>query len=392
MKIALFTETYPPYINGVATHVKLLKEIYEQMGHEVLVLTVSSQKAEDIKIIDNVIYVPGILLKKIYGYRISPPIGTKREKICLDFKPDVVHIHNEFGIADTGIKVARKLGIPLIYTLHSQYDEYLLYIGLRRFKHLTFTMIVKYLKRYFKNADVIISPSYKAQKFLDKLDLGKEVKVVENAVDYKKFKKTPERKDFRLKFRKKYGMDDDTKAFVFVGRIGEEKNIKELFKNFCMCGFDSIKAKLFIIGDGPQLDELKKLIKTYKADDKVILLGKINNSKIGDYLACMDYYTSASLSEMHSISMLEAMASGLFALIKYDHANKSQIIEGVNGFTWKNQKEFNDIFSYIINLSKEDSDKLKSSVLAYSKENSSLRQAEKILDIYKYAIEKRKNI
>ena len=114
MKIAIFTETFPPYINGVATQTAMLKETYEQLGHEVLVITVGSEKLKDIEIIDNVVYVPGILLKKIYNYRVALPISFSREKIAIDFHPDVIHIQNEFGIGDTGLRVSKKKNIPVV--------------------------------------------------------------------------------------------------------------------------------------------------------------------------------------------------------------------------------------------------------------------------------------
>ena len=70
MNIALFTDTYPPFINGVSTSCYNLAQVLRKNGHRVIVVTprASSGKME---FIDDVIYMPGIEIKKLYGYRLT---------------------------------------------------------------------------------------------------------------------------------------------------------------------------------------------------------------------------------------------------------------------------------------------------------------------------------
>ncbi|MFM1541377.1 glycosyltransferase [Helcococcus ovis] len=390
MKIAIFTETYPPYINGVATQTKILKDTYEKLGHEVMVITVGSEKQTKIEFKDNVVYVPGIMLKKIYNYRIALPIHFSRIKIAKEFKPDVVHIQNEFAIGATGLRVAEKLNIPAIYTLHTEYDRFLFYVGLKYFEEFSKKISDKYFRKFYKKADVVTSPSPKAQCYMDRQGINKKVVVIDNAVEFENFRETEETKNFRVKFREKYNLNDDAKAFVFVGRIGDEKNIKELINNWIKSDFPEEKAKLFIIGNGPQFEEIQKQIIKNNFENKIILVGSVPNTEISKYLHAMDYYTTASLSEMHSISMLEAMACGLPAIIKLDKPNKDQIKKGINGYQWDSYEDFNKIFNKILSLSNEEAEKLKQNVLKYSIENDHLNQAKILLDIYQKAIEKKR--
>lgn len=387
MKIAIFTETYPPYINGVATQSYMLKKTYEELGHEVLVVTVGSEKLSRTTLIDNVVYVPGILIKKLYNYRIALPLGFKRKQFALDFKPDIVHVQNEFGIGELGIRLSKKLNIPVVYTLHSEYDKFLFYIGLKYFEEFSRKLSAQYFRRFGKNATIITSPSPKAQLYIDRQRVNKKVVVLDNAVDYRDFEITPEKEAFRKEFRKKYNLKDETKAFVFVGRIGSEKNIQELVENWIYTDLPREKAVLFIIGGGPDFELVKDKVKENGFEDRIILTGPIPNPEIPKYLASMDYYTTASLSEMHSISMLEAMASGLFALIKLDEPNKHQITSGVNGYQWDTKEDFKELFNKILNLPQEEQDKLKQNVLQYSKENNFTKQAQELLKIYQNAIE-----
>lgn len=389
MKIVFFTETYPPFINGVATQTEMLKRTYEKLGHEVLVVTVGSEKQDDIEIIDNVIYIPGILLKKIYNYRLAIPIRSSKINKLIDFDPDIIHVQNEFGIGESGRKYSKKFNIPMIYTLHSEYDRFLFYVGLKYFENFSKKLSDEYFKKFSKTADIVTSPSKKAQNYIDRQKIGKQVVVVNNSVENDLFLPSKEKDEFRKIFREKYGIEDNCKAFIFVGRIGGEKNISELINNWIYTDFPKEKAVLFIAGDGPEKENLIDFINENNFNDRIIFLGKIPNTEIPKYLYAMDYYTTASLSEMHSISMLEAMASGLPALIKLDKPNKYQIIPGVNGYQWDTKEEFKDLFNKIISLSNEEMLQLKESTLNYANENNNFKQASEYIEIYKKAIKLR---
>lgn len=390
MKIAFFTETYLPYMNGVATQTDMLKRTYENLGHEVLVVTVGSEKQDDIIYKNNVMYMPGILLKKIYNYRISKPLKINDLDIAIKFNPDIIHIQNEFGIGHAGIKLAKYLDIPFVYTLHSEYDEFLFYVGLKYFNDFSKKISDNYFKKFSKYADVVTSPSKKAQPYLDRQNINKKVIVIDNTVENDAFKPTDEKIEFRKKFREEYKLYDETKAFVFVGRIGVEKNIIELVQNFIYSDFPKEKAKLFIIGAGPDSENIKKLINDNDFSDRIYYLGPKPNSEVPKYLYAMDYYTTASLSEMHSISMLEGMAAGLPAIIKLDVPNKEQIIPGINGYQWTDKEDFKELFNKIINLNSEQEKALKQNTLNYIEKNNNIAQAKKLLNIYEECIEKRK--
>ena len=70
MRIAIFTETYLPQINGVVTHIKILKEGLEALGHTVLIVTADS-KAHTHYLKDNVLHCPAHNLKRIYNLDLA---------------------------------------------------------------------------------------------------------------------------------------------------------------------------------------------------------------------------------------------------------------------------------------------------------------------------------
>lgn len=88
--------------------------------------------------------------------------------------------------------------------------------------------------------------------------------------------------------------------------------------------------------------------------------------------------------------MLEAMASGLFALVKHDLPNENQIISGQNGYQWDTREDFKTVFSKVLNMSEAEQAQLKKNVLEYSKNNDFKSQAQELLKIYERAIEMNK--
>ena len=186
MRIALFTETYVPYINGVVTHVKALHDGLTKLGHDVLVVTVDTRTLRHY-IKDGVLYCPAKRMKNLYNFGLASPVSLKRLQILRAFRPDVIHIHQEFGIGLSGMMIARQLKIPLVYTLHTMYDDYLYYIvpdrmvpGLQKIAHRYFGYIAK-------NAEEVTGPSMKVQEYLDICGAQKSVNVVPNPVELDKF-------------------------------------------------------------------------------------------------------------------------------------------------------------------------------------------------------------
>ena len=109
MRIAIFTEAYLPRINGVVTHIKLLKEGLEARGHQVLIVAADGD-AKEHYIENGVLHCPGIKLsKKLSGFETSVPVSRKRLNFVRDFKPDIIHVETEFGMGLCGVSIAKML-------------------------------------------------------------------------------------------------------------------------------------------------------------------------------------------------------------------------------------------------------------------------------------------
>ena len=387
MRIVLFTETYLPHLNGVVTHVDLLRRAFTSMGHDVLVVTASDVTEPVLE--NGVLRCPGSNLKKIYNYQLASPVSPLRKKFVEEFSPDIIHIHNEFGIGFSGLQIAKSLKLPVVYTLHSDYDQFLYYISHSNpaLDQAVAKAVNQYLKFFIKRVTLLVSPSPKAESYARRVGSKKPVHVLANAVDVADYREPRVDPSFRQSYRLANKIGEKTAAFIFVGRIGQEKQINELIYNFCQLNLSPDEARLFIYGKGPGEKELQDLIKLLKLNDRVEWKGSVPNTEIPNILSAMDYYITASQSEMHSISMLEAQAVGLPALALSDPLNDWQIEEGVNGFIWHDKEELNNIVKKLLAQSPADKAALHQACRNWSDQHDYMDQAHKLLNLYREAIE-----
>lgn len=388
MRIAIFVETYLPYLNGVVTHVKILREGLIHNGHEVLIVTADKNVKEHV-IEDGVLRCPAIEVKKIYGYGISSPLSGTLKHMIREFNPDIIHIQQEFGIGLAGMRASRDLNVPLIYTLHTMYDDYIYYIAPWPLTDMVKRISHNYFRFIARRADIITGPSKKCADFLANAKVNRTVHVIPNSVEldcYTDDATTPEQ---RAAVREKYSIPENAFVACFCGRIGREKGIDKLIELWNSQMADISNAYLLIIGNGPEREELEQLAKNSPAGEHIIFTGAVAHEDIPPYYACCNAYATASLSEMYSISMLEAQASGLPVVQRLDPDNADQIKVGVNGFLFETEEQFGEIMKKLCNLTDDERKAMSDRVRESVKERSSDGIAKYLLELYQQAIDKR---
>lgn len=385
MRIALFTETYSPAINGVVSHVKTLKEGLEKNNHEVLIVTaVPNIKKHNIE--NGVLYCPGKRIKKIYNYALAPPVSHKRFKYLKDFNPDLIHIHTEFGVGLFGLFISKILKKPLVYTLHTMYDEYIHYIAPGSLNPIFKKTAHKYTKFLAKSSTVIIGPSKKVEDYFKSCGMKKEVTIVPNCVELDRFNYYEIDKQKAQDLRKKYNLSQDQTVLCFCGRIAVEKDIHILLDFWKAKVSAEDNLKLVIIGDGPYKKVLEEKVSKLGLLKDVIFVGNVPRDDIPPYYAMCDLFITASLSEINSISMLESMALGIPVVHKLDKLNKGQVIDGVNGYIFEDADEMYNAIMDFKNKSESEKLEFKKSVRNSVEKFGIENLAKSIIEIYQKAI------
>lgn len=388
MKIALFTETYLPHINGVVTHVKILRDGLIQQGHEVLVVT-ADYAAHKHYIKDGVLRCPAMQSKRFYGYGVASPFSRRRLKLIQDFHPDIIHIHNEFGIGLSGIFAAKHLHVPLVYTLHTMYDDYLYYVAPRHLLRMVKKVSHNYVRLLGNAATELTGPSLKCQEYFQQIGVKKSVNVIPNAVELDDFSPDRISPADKIAFREKYHIPADVMVACFVGRLGREKSVDVLLDFWAKTITPEDKIMLCVIGGGPIQGDLEQQAKDLGIGSMVVFTGAVPHTDMPPYYASCDVYVTASLSDTNSISMLEGMATGLPVLRLYDalNENRDQVQDGVNGFVFRDAEEMAAELRRVRNLTPDQLRILKASVIESVKRSGAEALANYTCNVYRKAIE-----
>lgn len=390
MHIALFVETYLPYINGVVTHVKQLKDGLEALGHRVMVVT-ADPKVRHHHLVRGVLHCPAASMKRFYDYGFALPLSRTRLSYLKRFQPDVIHIHTEFSIGVSGVAIAKQLRVPLVSTVHTMYDDYLYYLvpdalvpALKTASHSYFRMIVK-------NADEITGPSPKVQQFLSTLGIEKQVHVIPNPVEVDAFSSARFTEEERRALRRDLGIPENAWLGCFVGRLGREKSVDVLLNMFAEQFRGQEGFHLCVVGDGPVRSELIEQAEALGISDLCHFPGKVMHAALPPYLAACDYYVTTSLSDTNSISMLEGMAAGLPVLHIRDELNRGQVVDGKNGFVFQDSAELGRLTRMLRDMPKEDLFALRRSAVQSVAEAGGITLARNLLPVYAAAMAENHN-
>ncbi len=393
MRIGIFSDTYPPYVNGVSTSVDMLKKSLERQGHQVFVVTVNNSSTK-YKLEDNkkVLRVPGIPIG-IYDYRLTGIYPIRAINIIKKWKLDVIHTHTEFGIGTFGRIFAKQYNIPLVHTYHTMYEDYIHYITKGYFDKSS-KKIVEYLTNFYcdKTLDELIVPTKKTYDlFIDKYGYSRTVHIIPTGIDIEKFYPENNSKKLINELKKRHGIKDDDFVLTFVGRIASEKNIPFLFKAHKKLIDKAEKIKLLVVGSGPELEEYQNYVKKEGMEDSVIFAGRVPWDEITAYYQLSSLFVTASTSETQGLTVIEAMAGAIPPLCIDDESFRSAVVDGLNGFIFKTEKQYID---KVLELKNNPS--ILKRVSAQAKINAEIHSskyyAERVLVVYKQAIKNQKKI
>lgn len=389
MRIGIFTDTYPPYINGVSTSITMLEKALKKKGHQVFIVTVNPEQMKYIYE-KNKIKIPGIPTG-IYDYRLTGIYPIRAIKTIKKWNLDVIHSHTEFGIGTFARIISKQLNIPLVHTYHTMYEDYVHYITKGYFDG-TSKKIVEYLTKFYcdKTTKELIVPTKKAfDLFKEKYKVDKNIHIIPTGIEIERFYKEKISLQKLNNIKKECGINNDDKVILYVGRLGEEKNVDFLIDNHEYFVKQNKKTKLLIVGDGPDFEKYKNKIGKLGLEKNIILTGKVPYNNIPYYYNCADIFVTASTTETQGLTVIEAMSSGLPIVCINDESFKNTVIHGLNGFLFKNKKDYKKYMDNLLNddkLRKKISNQARISTNQYS----SKYYAERVLDVYKLTQNKKK--
>lgn len=395
MRIGIFTDTYPPYINGVSTSISMLEKALKQKGHQVYIVTVNTKNMKyEYENDGKLIRIPGIPIG-IYDYRLTGIYPVRVINKIKKWNLDVIHSHTEFGVGTFARIIAKQLGIPLVHTYHTMYEDYVHYITHGYFDKSS-KKLVEYFTKFYcdKTASELIVPSRKTYNlFKEKYKCDKNIHIVPTGMDVENFHPEVLDQNKIQELKTQYHLDHSDFVILFVGRLAQEKNIEFILNAQASLAKKYPQIKLLIVGDGPDRIKYEKIVKKNKIEDRTIFTGAIPRDEMPYYYVLGNIFVTASKSETQGLTVVEAMAACLPVVAINDESFSSIVVSELNGYLFEKKSDYIKKISTLID-NPEIYEKMSRQAYITSLEHSLKYYAEKVLDVYSLAInkDKKKNI
>jgi len=335
MNLALFLDCWTPMKNGVITSVQQLREGLVRRGHRVVIIAVQMKgnETED----PDVLLIPQIEMDfgSKQGFGLAIPVRKHLLKFLKKHEVGLIHTHTEFGLGFAGRWAAKKLGVPRVTTTHTMFEMYSNYSFVLEFK----SVWRAYYRHYMRGTSVIVAPSLKAVKYNELVVPKLPVQVVPNGIDMAKFVQNPLSPAEIVEERKRLGIAPKDKVVVFVGRLGPEKRVEELLGAVIPVLRRREDVKMLFVGDGPSMEALKAEALVHEVGSKVIFTGFVDWKVVYHMYSISDLFVTASLSEVHSMTLIEAAMCGLPTVARKDDSNIDLVIDGRNGWLVESEAE-----------------------------------------------------
>lgn len=321
MRIGMMADAYKPYVSGITNYIDLNKRYLEKAGYQVYVFTFSEPDHGDNE--PRVIRSPGLPLADT-GFYLSLRYSREAKKLLQNM--DVVHVHHPFLSGRLALHYCRPYQIPIVFTNHTRYDLYAqAYLPLLP-GEISEGLLQAYMPSFCEAVNLVVSPSPGMEKILRELDVESHIEIVPNGVELDRF--------FQAEplSREDYGFAEDDILLIYTGRLGPEKNLDFLLLSFAGILQAVENVRLLLVGDGPLKAELQNLAKDLRITKEIQFAGLIPYEKMPGFLAMCDAFVTASVTEVHPLSVIEAMGAGLPVMGIHSPGVGDSVEDGKTGF------------------------------------------------------------
>ena len=331
LKLGFFIDTFFPMVDGVVmvvdNYVRRLSKKYD--------VTVFTTKPRKKGFDDNTLPYKVVRCKRIpiptLDYDLPlPKLSGKFKKIIKNGEFDLIHIHSPFGVGKMGLQYAKKHNIPVVATLHSQF--YKDFLKETHIKWLSKSMLKKVIKVFNKCDECWAVNANVAEIYYKEYGLKVYPKVHNNGTDFMPVN------DFDLNaLKQKYGILQDEKICLFVGRLTYLKNIHFIAESLKICKEKGLKFKMLFVGSGPDENKIKTLVNDLGLNNEVLFLGRITDrEELSKIYAMSDLFLFPSLYDCSSLVQIEASSQKTPTLFLAESATACSVTDNVNGYLSEN--------------------------------------------------------
>ena len=309
VRLALFSDTYPPQLNGVSRTLERLVAAARDRGAAVRIFTTTDPALQHHDV--DVTRWNSVPFWAYPQVRLAAPRVLAARDALRAWKPSLVHVATEFGVGLAGRSAARALGVPLVTSYHTSFSAYAEFYRLGALAPLGW----KYFRWFHAAAARTFTPTEAIRAEVQAHGF-RHVGVWGRGVDGERFDPA-----FRsLEWRRHLGIADDAMVVLYVGRIAREKGLEHALRAMRQLAIAAPSIRFVIVGDGPYEAELRAA-----APVNVIFTGRLDGIALSTAYASGDVFLFPSVTDTFGNVLLEAMASGL-VVVSADAGNTRELV------------------------------------------------------------------
>ncbi|MDH7570397.1 MAG: glycosyltransferase [Armatimonadota bacterium] len=316
IRVALFSNSYKPIINGIIASIEALRTFLEAEGHEVYVFAPRYPGYRDTA--SFVRRFPSVTLSAKVRFPLAIPVAPRLYREIEQLGIDVFHTHHPFMLGVVAKRIAARLRRPLVTTIHTQYEEYLHYVPIP--SAILRPRVRRSVRDYCNACQAVTTPARGMAEVVRRYGVSTPVTVVPNGVDLRRFREARGEA-----VRARLGLERWQVVALFTGRVAPEKNLGELLSSARLVATQCEAFRLVILGDGPDLPALRRQAKEMGLEEVVLFPGAVPHEEVPPYCAMADVFVTASTTEVNPTSVIEAMAAGT-PVVAYDTFGLREIV------------------------------------------------------------------
>ncbi|MEJ2655806.1 MAG: glycosyltransferase [Desulfobacterales bacterium] len=383
LRVAMFTNNYFPFIGGVPLSIDRLYQGLIRRGTAVKIFAPTYPQPWEDPGDGSVIRCPALLHTRLTEFPVPNVFSRKIEAVFKTFDCDVVHVHHPYWLGTKGMRLAKKSGVPLVFTYHTRMERYTHYIPLPGtvLKNIAVHFLIK---RFANKCDAIITPTPSTEEYLRNLGVRALIETIPTGIiieDYKRWS-LKQIQDLRSRY-----VVPGERLLISVSRMAKEKNLDFLIDGLAKVKNKSrVSFKCLLVGDGPEKERLEEKVVDLGLDRRVVFTGNIAPHEVARSYLAADLFVFASTSEAQGMVLLEAMAGGCPVVVVRASGTYDVVKDGYNGYK---VAESTDSWAETIAALLDDGKRL--SVLsensrAFAGNYSVERMTEKILRLYRRVV------
>jgi len=322
LHIAIFSDSYLPYTSGVVRSIVTFSKELRALGHKVSIFAPSYGNNQQEK---DIYRFRSLRAPTFKEFALAIPVAPNLLHTLHQIGVDLIHVHSPFMMGQLGARAARHLGIPLVSTYHTLYEEYAHYFPIA--PSLVRKVVRNYTISFSNRCHLVITPTDSIVAYLRQNGVRAPVTAIPTGIEVERFQNLDS-----TWLRNYLKLPQGEILLIHVGRLGKEKNISFVLQAFANVHRQVPNTRLVLVGSGPLKAALQSQAHTLGIDDAVTFAGSFTFEQMPAVYAGADLFVFASVTETQGLVIAEAKAAGLPVVAVKAYGVQEMVVNGQDGF------------------------------------------------------------